>query len=280
MPPRPPRTNNNNLKRKRTDAKGSKSKSKANSASTKRVRLHVEPPPAKSAKGKGKAPELSTSANGRGGRAAKTQAKAKLNAQAKELEELNRQAAVLARGQSGAIRSSRRHGGDTPVTISIPGRGGASAARPLGTRLSARLRGTEEEEWQAVPDEWLDNGSSSRRAKGKSSKEALPKTGLESDVSSISELTELSEESEVDTDSEHDQDESDEEEQPEEPQQNPEDPLLKDDFVEWETVSTVSSSFHVPNYCCRYVLPYTSGSTSQNAGRKPPITPKRHYTRS
>ncbi|KAF7316997.1 DALR-1 domain-containing protein [Mycena chlorophos] len=122
------------------------------------------------------------------GRTAKARAKIKLETQAKELEELNR-AAAAATGK----RSARK---------------AAAPPRALGTRLSARLRGTEDEdEWQTIPDEWLsDEEPPSKPAK----------TGLESGDSS-SELTELSEEeSEV--------------------AEEPETVLPAPDFVEWETI--------------------------------------------
>ncbi|KAF8274826.1 hypothetical protein EI94DRAFT_1768633 [Lactarius quietus] len=80
----------------------------------------------------------------RGPRAAKMQASAKLSAQAKELAELQRQAAMEAR------RSSRRVASPSPSQKE-------SSRRPLGTRMSARLRGANqvEDEWQEIPDEWL-----------------------------------------------------------------------------------------------------------------------------
>ncbi|KAJ7650573.1 hypothetical protein FB45DRAFT_888155 [Roridomyces roridus] len=59
-----------------------------------------------------------------GGRAAKTQAKLKLDAQAKELAELNRS---------------------------------AKGRRNLGCPFTARLRGVEDDEWQEIPPDWLDN---------------------------------------------------------------------------------------------------------------------------
>lgn len=113
----------------------------------------------------------------------------KLDAQARELAELNKEAVVLARGTTGA-RSSRRQ---TVQQLSL--------SRPLGTRLSTRLRGRQDDEWQSVPDEWLSEGangaSRSEEAGGGGSggiSNLLRKTGLESDADSISDLTELSDE--------------------------------------------------------------------------------------
>ncbi|KAJ7052485.1 hypothetical protein C8F01DRAFT_1065667 [Mycena amicta] len=100
------------------------------------------------------------------GRAAKT----KLDAQAKELEELNR--------ATGSKRPSKR-----------TTRNSAAPTRSLGTRVSARLRGTDEEEWQTIPDDWM---SDNEGPAGRLTNPQL-KTGLVDDGSS-SELTELSEE--------------------------------------------------------------------------------------
>ncbi|KAH9178342.1 hypothetical protein EDB89DRAFT_2064118 [Lactarius sanguifluus] len=147
----------------------------------------------------------------RGPRAAKMQASAKLSAQAKELAELQRQAALEGR------RSSRRVASPSPSRR-------ASPRRPLGTRMSARLRGVNQtdEEWQEIPNEWLNEGVEENDGASASDhdKEAdmgansepepepdldperdldadmdtqLAKTGLESDDDAVSELTELSE---------------------------------------------------------------------------------------
>ncbi|KAI9440096.1 hypothetical protein H4582DRAFT_1577070 [Lactarius indigo] len=147
----------------------------------------------------------------RGPRAAKMQASAKLSAQAKELAELQRQAALEGR------RSGRR-----VASPSSPRR--ASPRRPLGTRMSARLRGANQtdEEWQEIPNEWLNDGveESDGVSASEHDKEAdiglnsepehgpdldpepeldadmdtqVTKTGLESDDDAVSELTELSE---------------------------------------------------------------------------------------
>jgi hypothetical protein len=149
----------------------------------------------------------------RGPRAAKMQASAKLSVQAKELAELQRQAAMESR------RSGKR------VSTASPPR--RSARRPTGTRMSARLWGVAQgdDEWQEVPDEWLNDRSEaeegggaygSERLDGEAEMdqvsdfdlrpepelEAVPdpvmdalraKTGLESDDDDVSELTELTE---------------------------------------------------------------------------------------
>jgi len=136
------------------------------------------------------------------------QANIKLDAQAKELAELQRQAAA-----------ENRHTSRRGTSAS------SSPRKPVGTRVSARLRGVHlEDEWQEIPDEWLKEGaeendgvSASEQSEKDDDKDAdmgpdpepeladlepepdadtgvhLAKTGLESDDDDISELTELSE---------------------------------------------------------------------------------------
>lgn len=211
------------MKRKRPPPKSS---SKKAIHSTKRARLEKAPP---QAKGKGKAPPVEEPKSRRHGRAAKAQAKLKLDAQAKELDELNRQAMELAREDAGLRSSTRRQGGSSPSKNTTP--------HPLRTRASGRLRGAEnnddsDAEWQAVPDDWL----------GKQRKRGAP-----SEASSVSELTELSEsESEEDEkedekeDDKEDEDENEdevEEDEPDEPEDGEQQPeSIPVDFVEWETV--------------------------------------------
>lgn len=102
----------------------------------------------------------------------------KLDAQARDLANLNRQADLL-NPEPGTFRRSSLRSQPTGY-----------AARPLGTRISARLRGSQEEEWQSVPKEWLDEENDLQNGKT----DAKPsKTGLESDEDAISDLTELSE---------------------------------------------------------------------------------------
>lgn len=89
------------------------------------------------------------------------QANQRLDAQYKELEAFQREAAV---------QKSR----ETPTkSISVNGTSTrASARRSLGTRVSRRLRGAEEdeEEWQEIPEEWLkEKGSEQEAVKGKRS---------------------------------------------------------------------------------------------------------------
>jgi hypothetical protein len=176
------------------------------------------------------------------GRAAKIRANLKIDAQAKELAELQRQASDIGR------RSSSR-------TQLAPPR------HPLGTRVSARLRGNAgEEEWQVIPDEWLADsaGSSSGTASNKREAPSMPgpekpllRTGLESDLESISDLTELSEESEEvnghvkEDDGLPDKagnafvDRADEDGVANDRDKDLEGRAsLPDDFVEWETVSS------------------------------------------
>lgn len=135
------------------------------------------------------------------------QASAKLSAQAKELAELQRQVALEGR------RSSRRVASPSPPR-------NASPRRPLGTRMSARIRGAAQvvdDGWQEIPDEWLKEGveeNDGERSEVDDGREAemgvnsepdpdpepdadtdaqLAKTGLESDDDAVSELTDLSE---------------------------------------------------------------------------------------
>jgi hypothetical protein len=109
-------------------------------------------------------------------RAAKDQAMMKLDAQAKDLANLNRQAALLYQ-ESTIFRPTALRSQPTGYT-----------SRPLGTRISARLRGSQKDEWQSVPKEWLNEEKSVK------TEAELSKTGLESDEDAISDLTELSEE--------------------------------------------------------------------------------------
>jgi len=59
----------------------------------------------------------------------------------------------------------------------------------IGTRASTRLRGSQDDEWQPIPDEWLNESKPARSPQ----RLEVQKTGLESDEESVSELTELSE---------------------------------------------------------------------------------------
>ncbi|VDC04909.1 unnamed protein product [Peniophora sp. CBMAI 1063] len=130
------------------------------------------------AKGKGRAaevePEPDEEVHGRGSRKAKTQANAKLDAQAKELAALQRQAAL-----------EKRRGPAPAATISAAAQ---SPRATRGTRVSARLRGAETE-WQDVPAEWLADGEKD------DAEDEAAKTGLEDDdaVSELSSLSDLSE---------------------------------------------------------------------------------------
>ncbi|KAJ3905397.1 hypothetical protein F5879DRAFT_744584 [Lentinula edodes] len=228
VPPKPPRPPpKHSLKRKRiVDTNQTKTKL----SSTKRLRLQntiesdrnvaksaVEPVP---------------SSSGRHGRAAKDQANLKLDAQAKELAELNRQAALLASHSPGSNRKSSTRGASSSKLSSSPARPtrGTSSARPLGTRQSARLRGSDDDEWQAIPDEWLQNdedGDMEEKGKDKRGSPSLRS------VSSISELTELSEEEEIPTPAE----ETRIKEEPVSPDKSQENVSMTQEFVEWETIA-------------------------------------------
>ncbi|KAF9048495.1 hypothetical protein BJ165DRAFT_1023939 [Panaeolus papilionaceus] len=201
-PPKPPRKTAAKRKRAPQPAKeesiskpaAKRARTKASTASTK---AKEEPP----------------TPSGRSARAAKAQANLKLNAQAKELAELNRQAALSARPRRGAAPNNK------------------SPPKPLGTRVSARLRGTQEDEWQEIPDEWLEEPM----PKDKGRRKAKPvKTGLEDDDTSISDLTELSDEEE---DSDTQAKETVEEVEPPKAEvEEPKAPEPPSDFVEWEMI--------------------------------------------
>ncbi|KAL0954712.1 hypothetical protein HGRIS_003666 [Hohenbuehelia grisea] len=211
-----------NLKRKRSEVKP-RAKAKAKQPS-KRARVDPAPTTRQSR------PTRSTtdaSPSGRGaGRAAKAQANEKLNAQAKELAELTKQAAKQhpSRNLKPTRQSSRT---STAPSLSAT----ATTRRSFGTRVSARLRGSSHDEWQKVPDEWLvENGASQKKAL---------KTGLESDVESISDLTELSDDDDKEDLPEHATVAHHHSPSPEmtKPTEEPEEPLVPADFVEWETIS-------------------------------------------
>ncbi|KAF8348992.1 hypothetical protein F5887DRAFT_545100 [Amanita rubescens] len=66
-----------------------------------------------------------------------------------------------------------------------------TTSRPiLGTRASARLRGVQQNEWQPIPREWMEEGTDLEIQHMSDLK-----TGLESDLDELSELTELSDDS-------------------------------------------------------------------------------------
>ena len=157
-----------------------------------------------------------TSKRTRRGRAAKLQAKIKLDAQAKELAALQTQA-----------RNSRQATRSTRGTTKQP-------ARPQGTRVSARLRGAQDD-WQCVPAEWLNETLDVNHESGEDVKSTSARNmanGAQYD--SVSELTELSDESD------------DSDIQTKIRKQDQFDRLLREDeaksltenFVEWETVSS------------------------------------------
>ncbi|KAI0312318.1 hypothetical protein OF83DRAFT_668150 [Amylostereum chailletii] len=177
MPPKPPRS----LKRKRPPPKA-----KAKRAATPSDFADNDPEPEPdSKKRKANTHVQESPTSGRGSRAAKTQANKKLDAQAKELAKLQRQAALEGR------RSGGRRGGlvveDDGQVYSSRSSPRKAAPSTFGTRVSARLRGTiQEPQWQDIPDEWL-------RGEGSGSAETKRmKTGLEVDDDAVSDLTDLS----------------------------------------------------------------------------------------
>lgn len=151
-------------------------------------------------------------------RAAKEQAKKRLDAQAKELAELNCRAASASSGlgRQASLRVVKN-----------------ASSLVVGTRSSARLRGLQEDEWQPIPEEWLKEAERSRTG-------LRNKTGLETDEGSVSDLTELSDDNLEpplihELNGHHDNIEE-EDHGPFEPDPPP------NNFVEWETVG-----FNHPN---------------------------------
>jgi hypothetical protein len=167
-------------------------------------------------------------------RAAKTQANVKLGQQARELAALQKQAILEEKSR-----------------------------RPLGTRMSSRLRGpTEVDEWQQIPSDWLDDEEEKLVVSGRGrtrsqrsttlTKPSISKlktfnkhrarlsTGLDSD--SDSELTELSDEDQ-EQEGEEEVETSPTIEQPDQPSTHPQSSTpvevpetLPEGFIEWETV--------------------------------------------
>ncbi|KAG1717855.1 uncharacterized protein EDB91DRAFT_1188088 [Suillus paluster] len=212
-PPRP------TLKRKRL-ANTNTSKSTGRKPSNKRQRVEPDPEPtpppttpARASRQRNQTQTQNSSPSGsRGTRAAKSRANQKLDAQAKDLAEFQRQ---MARSKSA----------NAPLT----------PRRPSGIRVSARLRGTlAEDEWQEVPEEWL---SVNARDGKKGEEKMLPKaktrlkTGLESDEESVSDLTELSEDESTNEDAEEEADKEESEE-----------PSIKDEEAEAEFVPAPNKS--------------------------------------
>lgn len=178
--PKPNPLKNRKRKRVATDTNDRKAKRSANGSSKNSKHITDDcdeqpiTPKSTSSRSRQRAVQSVTAASGGrgGGRVAKTQAKIKLDAQAKELAEFQRQ-----------ISTASKNKGKGPALPPPP---------PKGTRLSKRLRGSmEEDEWQPVPEEWLTG------AKEPGSETNLPKTGLESDDESA--LTSLSDEDEDET---------------------------------------------------------------------------------
>ncbi|PPQ91826.1 hypothetical protein CVT25_000273 [Psilocybe cyanescens] len=220
VPPKPPKSQASKRKRVNNKAADKNTPSKTNPPPKKRARLE----------------EANTRSNvastsGRHSRAAKDQAKIKLDLQAKELAQLNREATKLSHKSKGSSPSKQ------PSRLS---------SRVVGTRTSARLRGPLEDEWQPIPNEWL---NSPAKPKDRNSVSKNLKTGLESDEES--DLTELSEDGEGDEDEEeepaevskptesatvngevaqnHESKVSDEKEQKDSQE-------VPSDFIEWETL--------------------------------------------
>ncbi|KAI0648846.1 hypothetical protein C8Q79DRAFT_1064920 [Trametes meyenii] len=205
VPPKPPRPRN--LKRKRPAANAKKTPVKASTsraielasddeddepvARSKRNRTQTQSqadsrPQAngratrtsrRSTRASSPAPELGSPSKST--RAAKVQANKKLDLQAKELAEFQRQTARLA---STKARTSPRKAPPSP------------SKRAVGTRVSARLRrstrgadedeGDDDDEWQQVPDEWLqDEAPATRRSSARIRAPPKPKPAMDEEAS-------------------------------------------------------------------------------------------------
>ncbi|KAJ8072581.1 hypothetical protein PM082_016140 [Marasmius tenuissimus] len=260
--PKPPRPAKSANKKRKRGAKDAGNSSKAKRAKTSRAATTSSKKGKAKAKGKAKTASTSSKAKAkakppveepatpsRHGRAAKAKANVQLEAQAKQLAELNRQAAAMAKTNGRTPRGSKVQSSSPPKSTPTPSRvsarltrnSSASAARPLGTRISARLRGAEsdEEEWQPIPDDWLNDKEDND----------YDKTGISSVSSSLSDLTELSdkeaeddeENDDEEQEAEEEQDEAEEEEEEEEEEEapveeTPEEVALPEGFIEWETI--------------------------------------------
>ncbi|KAF4614064.1 hypothetical protein D9613_007673 [Agrocybe pediades] len=220
-PPKAPRAKT--LKRKRnTEPKGKSKAGSANSTNPASKRTRIDH------SSDGKSMEV-MSPSGRHSRAAKDQAKLKLNIQAKQLADLQRE--VSTNNRSSSSRASSRLKGNNTKPV----------GRALGTRMSARLKGSLDDEWQPIPSEWLEDVHDVKSSSPK-------KTGLESDYDAVSDLTDLSEDEEAESDqqvkkiqpdqpSEHEQIDSHKDQELPQDQQN---------FVEWETIcSTLYEWEHI-----------------------------------
>ena len=200
------------LKRKRPAQKTSEKKTTFILSAQKAKRLRLSPPGKPSASHQTTLTPLSD----RHSRAAKDQAKKRLDAQAKEMAEFNRLA-------SSSNSESRKQASLQPTTT--------FSSPIMGTRSSARLRGAQHDEWQTIPEEWLNEVKPSR-----ASSRLHFKTGLELDEESVSELTELSEDDSEppvpELNGHNDEEVEDEEDEQEAPKQG----AASEDFIEWETV--------------------------------------------
>ena len=180
VPPKPPRARNLKRKRPATTPKqparpkvvedSSDDEDEERPARSKRKRLQSQSKQSAKPKANGRATRASRRAAqssnadadlilpGKSTRAAKVQANKKLDVQAKELAEFQRQAARLASAKSRANGSPRKSRGASS----------SPSKRAVGTRISARLRNSnradaaddEDDEWQQVPEEWLQESAS------------------------------------------------------------------------------------------------------------------------
>lgn len=241
-PPKPPRSK---LKRKASTATSSRKKkaprkdlSSSSKAEASPVRVSKKGESGKVTGGRQLPHRNTTTKNGRksvkidepaeveaegGGRsrAAKTKANIRLDIQAKQ----------LAATRAELMNLSKMGGKAQPPPP------------PLGTRLSRRLRGNLDDEWQQVPDEWLmdsSNVSTPGTSKTQGRSEASQGSDLgfddESDLTELSDTESVKSEPEAEASSEADVKEEEEE-------QTAPLPSPPAGFIEWETVCSSSPPF-------------------------------------
>ncbi|PFH53210.1 hypothetical protein AMATHDRAFT_1625 [Amanita thiersii Skay4041] len=173
-------------------------------------------------------------------RTAKANAKVKLTLQAQAWPE-NQISVAPSHG-------SRTTGGTDQPRIQKTQTARSASHLVMGTRVSARLRGAQQDEWQPIPNEWMGDHARQPRSDAKNS---LFKTGLESD-DSFSDLTELSEDAEplsVDPKAVAPEAKADNPKQSGNVRFYDKDSResLTTHFVEWETVGTTWSLHEVTN---------------------------------
>jgi hypothetical protein len=153
----------------------------------------------------------------------------------------------------------------------------------MGTRVSARLRGTQTNEWQPIPDEWLNEQSDSGHHDSSEDENAglqPTKRGVDKQDDSDSELTELSDDSD-DPDVKAEEPEASDEQAADSTveekgiRKKDVETSTTDGFIEWETVrpsNKVPTFVHNSPFTPRFVSPWKSGNRLRNNLIKRPTT--------